>query len=336
MKRVAINGYGRIGKNFLRAWLADARAQEEFHIVAINIGPDDPAGIGYATRYDSMLGTYTGRVEYKDNFLYIDDYSIAVYAEEDILHIPWSAHAIDWVVESSGKATQRKIAELHLHAGAHKVLITAPGKDDDCMVILGVNDQDYNSAQHTIISLGSCTTNAIIPLLYVLDKNFGVAEAMISTTHAYTNSQSLLDVHAQEADLRRSRAAALNIVPSTTGALGAIERVMPHLKKRISGNALRVPVPVVSMGEVTFVSTRTLTVSRLNDALSEAAQGELAGIMAISTEPLVSTDYARNSHSVIVDTLLTGVVGSLGKVYGWYDNEWGYSCRLKDFLAYRA
>lgn len=336
MKRVAINGYGRIGKNFLRTWLTDKEAQKKFTIVAINVGPDDPATIAYTTQFDSLLGIYAGNIEYKDQFLYIDDYSIAIHSETDFKEMPWAAHDIDWVVDASGRATERSVAELHINCGARKVLITAPAHGEDKMIIPGVNHQQYDTKRDHIISLGSCTTNAVTPLLYVLDKHFGVEQAIISTIHAYTNSQSLLDVRASVHDVRRSRAAAINIVPSTTGALGAIERVLPQLRNKIKGNAFRVPTPVVSIGEVTFISKKEVSVQLLNDVLLQEAHNGLFGIIAFSREPLVSTDYVGNNHSVVVDSLLTNSIGSLGKVYGWYDNEWGYSCRLKDFLAYIA
>lgn len=330
--RIAINGFGRIGRNFLRVVLSDKRALEKLDIVAINIGPSDPAMLAHLLKYDTLMGAFAGDVSYSQGTLIINDIAIAILAEKDPQRISWNTFSIDWVVDASGKFTHREGAQLHLDAGAKHVLITAPAKDEDVTIIPGVNAQEYNPKTHRIVSLGSCTTNAVVPMLKVLHEAFNIATGFMTTVHAYTNDQVLLDV--AHKDPRRARAAALNIVPTTTGAMKVLDKVYPPLAGKIGGSALRVPVGKVSLIDVTAMVTASCSRDAINDAFLNAAQSKvLHGIVGISNEPLVSSDYGGTEYSVVIDALLTDVRGNCIKVFGWYDNEWGYSARLKDFLV---
>jgi len=331
MVNVAINGFGRIGRNFLRAFLQDENAQKNIKIVVINIGPADLDALAHMFKYDTLLGTYPGSVFTTKNELEINGFKTSVIAETDPKKINWSEYNVDWVVDATGAFTSKEKAQLHIDAGAKKVLITAPAKNEDVTIIPGVNNGDYEPANHNIVSLGSCTTNALAPMLKVLHENFDVKHGFMTTIHAYTNSQVLLDV--ERKDLRRARAAALNIIPTTTGATKAIGKVMPELDGKIGGAAVRVPVGKVSLIDLTFVTKRDITIYKINQVFEQAAQKDLKNILDISFVPLVSSDYSANNHSVIIDGLLTDVNGHMGKVFGWYDNEWGYSVRLKDFLV---
>lgn len=333
MIRIAINGFGRIGKNFLRIVMADKKALEVLEIVAINLGPDDRSTAAHLFKYDTIMGTYAGLVELKDDYLIIDGIKIRLLNEMDALKLPWASLAIDWVVDCSGAFTSRNRAELHLKAGAQRVLISAPAKDEDVSIIMGVNEASYNPQKDHIVSLGSCTTNALMPMLKVLKESAGLQRAMMTTVHAYTNTQVLLDV-AEDGDLRRSRAAALNIIPSTTGASKMIAKIFPDLADKVEGMALRVPVAKVSLVDLAFEFEGHHTATTLNSLFEKAAQGPLKGILSITQEELVSSDFAGTPYSVIIDGPLTQVNGNLGKMFGWYDNEWAYSMRLKDFLLY--
>lgn len=339
MIRIAINGMGRIGKNFLRVVMQDQQASKALSIVALNIGPADKDALAHSFKYDTLMKTYMYDVTYKENTLTITDYfgvkhSIAVFAEKDPSYLPWAKLDIDWVVESSGKFTKREDAEKHKQAGAKAVLITAPAQGEDVTIIPGVNHQMYNAENHTIVALASCTTNALVPMLYVLDKAYGIEQAAMTTVHAYTNSQVLLDVDATSKDLRRSRAAAVNIVPTSTGAMETIGKIMPHLIGKISGCSLRVPVTTVSLIDITYILKTPATAQEINNAFEAAASSSMQTILGATWTPLVSSDYQGDSHSVVVDLLMTSAQagGTMGKAFGWYDNEWGYSCRLKDFL----
>lgn len=334
MITIALNGFGRIGKSFLRAVMSDPQAREQLAIIAINVGPEDPTMTAYAFTYDTIMGTYPGKVTYQEGILTIDDYAITICAESDASKLPWSDLGIDWVVDATGHYTKREQAELHLQAGAHTVLITAPAKGEDITIIPGVNHDLFDAKQHTIVSLGSCTTNAIVPMLQVLHQTCDIKEGMLTTVHAMTNSQALLDVNPSAKNPRKSRAAGLNIIPTTTGAMEVLERVLPDLKGKIKGSALRVPVPIVSLAEIMAVCQQPLDIKMIHEAYANAAQTHMKNILSLSYDPLVSSDFCGNSSSVIIDTLMTTVQGSLVKVNGWYDNEWGYSCRLKDFLLY--
>lgn len=339
--RIAINGFGRIGRTFLRTLLLDERAGKNIEIVpieivAINVGPSDPAQSAYFFKYDSVMGVYPHAVEYKDGHLCVNTSSlgtikILILAEKDAAQLPWKKLAVDWVVDCSGKYTHRKEAEIHIKAGAKKVLISAPAHDVDCTIVPGVNAQAYDKNKDVIVSLGSCTTNALMPLLKVISENWDIESAMVTSTHAYTPTQALLDGFDGD-DVRRGRAAALNIVPASTGADRMISEILPNLKGKVMANALRVPVPKVSLVDVTWVNKKAVTRDEINAVFAKSAKKELKNIVEFCEERLVSSDFAGNPHSVIVDANLTNAVGTMGKVCGWYDNEWGYSCRLKDFL----
>jgi glyceraldehyde 3-phosphate dehydrogenase len=331
MVTVAINGFGRIGRSFLRTFLCDHQAQKKLNIVAINIGQAALEETALLFKYDTIMGTYPASVSFENNELIIDTKRIRIVAQKDPQRLPWKELAVDWVVDASGHFTHRKDALLHIQAGARNVLITAPAKDEDVTIIPGVNDAAFNPILHHIVSLGSCTTNAVIPTLKVIDDAFGIQYGCMTTVHAYTNSQVLLDREGE--DIRRSRAAALNIIPTSTGAMNMITKIIPHLSNRIQTTALRVPVAIVSLIDLTFIAQKPVTCATINQAFSDA-QKNMPGIVAVSKEPLVSSDFKGNEHSVIIDSQLTAVSGtSMGKVFGWYDNEWGYSTRLKDFLT---
>lgn len=329
--KIAINGFGRIGRTFLRTLLQDSNAQKKCSVVAINIGPAKIETVAHMFKYDTIMGTYPGVVTISGDTLKIDDYEIKLYAIKDAKDLPWAKYHIDWVVDASGRFTQRDQAELHLKAGAKHVLITAPANGDDISIIPGVNQEKFNPSKHKIVSLGSCTTNAFIPMLKVLHDEFCIENGFMTTVHAYTNSQVLLDVEGES--LRLSRAAALNIIPSTTGAAKMLGKVMPAIGDVIKASSIRVPVGIVSLIDLTVITKKEISRQTINKAFEDAAGDSLKTIVAVSHEPLVSSDYRGNFHSVTIDALSTEVVGNAAKILGWYDNEWGYSCRLKDFLC---
>lgn len=328
--KIAINGFGRIGRAFLRTILQDKKAREKLEVVTINIGPAKIEFTAHLFKYDTIMGTYHGDVAMRDNKLLIDDHVIEIIAENDPQNIDWAIRGIEWVVDASGHFTKREKAELHIKAGAKKVLITAPAANEDISIIPGINQKMFDKNKHKIVSLGSCTTNAFIPMLKVLNDNFGITNGFMTTVHAYTNSQVLLDVDAK--NLRLSRAAALNIIPSTTGASKMVPKILPELGDRIKASSLRVPVGIVSLIDLTVNTQKPISASAINDAFVKVSESSLKGILDITQEPLVSSDFRGNSHSVIIDGLSTDTVGNVAKVLGWYDNEWGYSERLKDFL----
>lgn len=330
--RVAINGFGRIGRSFLRCVEQDKNLRDRMEIVAINIGNSQPEYVAHMFKYDTLMGSYQGVVSVEHDELIIDGHRIKILAELDPEKLPWNVLNIDWVVDCSGKFTHRDGAQKHIKAGAQRVLISAPAHDEDVAIIPGVNEELFNPAKHTIVSLGSCTTNAFMPTLKVIDDAFGIVRGCMTTTHAYTNSQVLLDVEAK--DLRFSRAAALNIIPASTGASGMLEKILPHLKDKVSAVAIRVPVGKVSLIDLVFETKKDLSVDAIHDAFRNAAQGKMKNIAALTMEPLVSSDFSGDPHSVIIDGLLTNTKGTMGQVFGWYDNEWGYSVRMKDFLMY--
>jgi len=328
--RIAISGFGRIGRNFLRSIFCDKKAREILDVVAINLGPMNPEAAKHLFKYDTLLGKYPGTVELSNTELIIDGCTIALLTQIDPSTCPWRQLKVDWVVESSGAFTKRDGAAKHLAAGSKHVLISAPSNDADVMIIPGVNTQEFDAQQHVIVSLGSCTTNAIMPTLKVLFDRCGLEYGFMTTIHAYTNSQVLLDV--EHKDLRRARAAALNIIPTTTGAANAIGQIIPQLKNKMACTAIRVPIGKVSLIDVSFICNCSVSIENINQEFSKAAEGRMKGIIDISFEPLVSSDYMASDYSVVIDGLSTQVVGNAGKVFGWYDNEWGYSQRLKDFL----
>jgi len=328
---IAINGFGRIGRTFLRTVLEDKETAKKIHVVAINVGPADLKTVAHMFKYDTIMGTYPGKVSIKNNELDIDDHRITIINELDPKKIDWYKFSIDWVVDCSGKFTARKDAMKHIESGAKRVLISAPAKDPDATIIPGVNDFEYNSDDDKIVSLGSCTSNAIIPMLKVLDDAFTVLHGFMTTIHAYTNTQVLLDV--ERKDLRKARAAALNIIPTSTGAAKVIGEILPSLNGLIGAQAIRVPIAAVSLIDFVFTAEEKISAEKINDAFTFASRVEpLKGILDISFEPLVSSDYIGNNFSVTVDGLMTDTKGNVGKVLGWYDNEWGYSERMKDFL----
>lgn len=330
MMNIAINGFGRIGRSFLRSYLMDEKARKAFKISVINVGPCKVENVAYMFTYDTFMGTLPYKVKYDNGSLVVDGMIIPLIAVMNPTDCRWDTFGVDWVVEATGIFTAKEKAELHLQAGAQKVLITAPGKNVDVTIVLGVNQDQFDEKKHKIVSLASCTTNALAPMLKVLHEKFGIETAFMNTIHSYTNSQVLMDVQAK--DLRESRAATLNIIPSTSGASSAINQVYPVLAGKVSGMSLRVPVGKISIIDLAFTASVTLSKNAINQAFADACNGQLKNILDSTTLPLVSIDYTNNPHSVIIDELLTDVNGKSGKVFGWYDNEFGYSCRIKDFL----
>jgi glyceraldehyde 3-phosphate dehydrogenase len=330
--RVAINGFGRIGRLGLRAMLE--RHKQELNVIAIN-DMADLATNAHLFRYDSNYGIFPGQVEVGEGVLRVDGRNIAVLNQKDPARLPWRQLNVDIVIESTGVFTDAAQVRAHLEAGAKKVIITAPAKDEDITVVLGVNDSAYNARKHHIVSNASCTTNCLAPVAKVIHDHFGIERGLMTTTHAYTNDQRILDL--MHSDLRRARAAAINIVPTSTGAAKAIGLVMPELKGKLHGLSLRVPTSTVSVVDLVVDLKKSASVEDLNNALQKAAEGELNGILAYCDEPLVSSDFRGNSASSIVDGLSTVVLeGKMAKILSWYDNEWGYSCRVGDLATLMA
>ena len=327
---IAINGCGRIAKNFLRSIMLDPVAARNINVVTINVGPGNLEHVALLFRYDTLMGQDPGIVEQKNNTLIIDGHEIEIIAEVDPAKIDWKKRNIDWVVDCSGKFTKREGAEKHIQSGARAVLISSPAQGEDVAIVPGVNDHMFDKENHKVVSMGSCTTNAALPMLKVLHEKCGFEHGFMTSIHAYTNSQPLLDVDGK--DPRRSRAAALNIVPTTTGAAKMVGKIIPELEGKVDAIALRVPVGIVSIVYITFTSNKKLTAESINTAFANAAVTNLKGIVDISMEPLVSSDFAGTNYSVIIDGLSTKVGGPLSTVSGWYDNEWAYGVRMKDFL----
>jgi glyceraldehyde 3-phosphate dehydrogenase len=329
--RVAINGFGRIGRNILRA----AKKQNaDLDFVAVNDLTDN-ATLAHLLRYDSVHGKYPGSVEAAGNGIVVDGDEIQVLSEKDPASLPWKDLGVDIVFEGTGRFTKRADAAKHIDAGARKVLITAPAKDEDITIVMGVNHEKYDAASHHVISNASCTTNCLAPVVKVLLDSFGFRRGLMTTVHAYTNDQNILDL--PHKDLRRARAAAMSIIPTTTGAAKATSLVLPQVKGLIDGMAMRVPTPDVSVVDLTAELENNVTVDQLKDAFRAAADGPLNGILAVSDEPLVSVDYVGNPASSIVDLLATFVIDErMVKVMAWYDNEWGYSVRCVDLAVYVA
>ena len=325
--RVGINGFGRIGRNVFRAAQA---ADADIEWVAVNDLTDN-ATLAHLLKYDSILGPYPGTVELDDDGLVVDGKPIKVMEERDPAALGWGDLGVDVVLESTGFFTKRAAAAKHLAAGAKKVIISAPATDEDITVVLGVNFDLYDKNSHDVISNASCTTNCLAPFAKVINDAVGIQYGLMTTIHAYTADQNLQD--GPHKDLRRARAAAINLVPTSTGAAKAVGLVLPELNGRLHGFAVRAPVPTGSMVDLTFVAAKDTTVEEVNAAFAEAAAGPLAGILQYTTDPIVSSDIAGNPHSSIVDGLLTSVMqGNLVKVVSWYDNEWGYSNRCVDVL----
>jgi glyceraldehyde 3-phosphate dehydrogenase len=324
--RVGINGFGRIGRNFFRAALA---AGADIQIVGVNDLTDNKT-LAHLLKYDSILGRLPG-VEFTDDEISVDGKSFKVLEERDPAKLPWGDLGADVVIESTGFFTDGTKAKAHLDAGAKKVVISAPGSNEDVTIVMGVNHEQYDAAAHHIISNASCTTNCLGPMAKALNDEFGIVRGLMTTIHAYTADQNLQD--GPHKDLRRARAAAINIVPTSTGAAKAIGLVLPELKGKLDGYALRVPVPTGSATDLTFTAGRETTVAEVNAAMKAAAEGELKGFLRYTEDPIVSSDIVTDPASCIFDAGLTKVLGDQVKVVGWYDNEWGYSNRLVDLVA---
>ena len=328
--KIGINGFGRIGRQVLRAIIE--RHPNSLEVVAINdLG--DTGTNAHMFRYDSNYGIYPGKVDVSEKEICIDGMAISVIQEREPSKIKWGEYGVEVVVESTGFFTDADKASGHLEGGANKVIISAPAKGEDATIVMGVNEDVYDSSKHNVISNASCTTNCVANMVKVLDDNFGVQNALMTTIHSYTNDQKILDqVHS---DLRRARAAAVNIIPTTTGAAKAVGLVLPHLNGKIHGMAFRVPTPTGSVTDLVANLSKKVTVEEINDAYSKAANGDLNGVVQYTDEPLVSSDFVRNSNSVIIDGLSTIILeDKMVKVVGWYDNEWGYSCRTADLAEY--
>ncbi|MGO1165643.1 MAG: type I glyceraldehyde-3-phosphate dehydrogenase [Janibacter sp.] len=326
--RVGINGFGRIGRNFFRAVEASG---EDVEVVAFNDLGDD-ATQAHLLKYDSVLGRFDGDVKVVEGGIEVDGRLITSLAERDPAQLPWGDLGVDVVVESTGLFTDATAARAHVDAGAHKVIISAPAKNEDITIVMGVNDDQYDAGQHTIISNASCTTNCLAPMAKALNDGLGITRGLMTTIHAYTADQNLQD--GPHKDLRRARAAALNIVPTTTGAAKAVSLVLPELEGKLDGFAFRVPVPTGSATDLTFEAARETSVEEVNEIMRRAAaEGPMKDVVTYTEEPIVSTDIETDPASCIFDSGMTRVIGNQVKVVGWYDNEWGYSNRLVDVVA---
>jgi glyceraldehyde 3-phosphate dehydrogenase len=325
--KVGINGFGRIGRNFFRA----ARKQgKDWDFVAVN-DITDAATLAHLLKYDSVLGRFDDEVTHTDDAITVDGDELRVLAERDPASLPWKELGAQIVIESTGLFTKREDADKHISAGAEKVIISAPSTGEDVTLILGVNDDAYDPSQHNVISNASCTTNSVVPMAKVLDDAFGIEQGFMTTVHAYTNDQQILDL--PHKDLRRARAAAINIIPTSTGAAKSTGVVLPHLKGKMDGMSLRVPVPDGSITDLVATLKRAVTVEEVNEAFKRAAtQGPLAGKVVYATDPIVSSDIVGSPASLTFDSLSTMAIGNMVKVLGWYDNEWGYSNRLVDLV----
>lgn len=329
--RIGINGFGRIGRNVFRAI---RKFNADVEVVAVN-DLTDARTLAHLLKYDSNFGIYEGSVSAGDDHVIVDGKKMNVLAVRNPGELPWKDLGVDVVLESTGLFRDRESASKHLSAGARKVIISAPAKDPDLTVVMGVNHAQYNPSEHHIISNASCTTNCLTPVAKVVLDNFGIVKGLMTTIHSYTNDQRILDL--PHKDLRRARAAAVSMIPTTTGAAKAVALVLPELKGKMDGMAIRVPTPNVSLVDVVFEIEKSTTTEDLNAALKQASENELKGILGYSEEPLVSKDFNGDSHSSIVDALSTNVIGgNLAKVLSWYDNEWGFSCRVVNLIEHMA
>ncbi|MGV9560435.1 type I glyceraldehyde-3-phosphate dehydrogenase [Streptomyces sp. NPDC003401] len=333
--RVGINGFGRIGRNYLRCVLerAEAGSGTPVEVVAVN-DVTSPAALAHLLTYDSTYGRLGRPVEHDDASLTVDGHRVAVSAERDPAALAWGDLGVDVVIESTGRFRTREQAGRHLAAGARKVLLSVPGKDVDATVVMGVNEGTYDAARHHVVSNASCTTNCVAPMAKVLDEHFGVVKGLMTTIHGYTNDQVVLD--GPHKDLRRGRSAAVNIIPTSTGAARAVGLVLPELAGTLDGSAVRVPVEDGSLTDLTMVLERPVTAEEVNAAYREAADGPLKGVLRVSDAPIVSRDVVGDPASCVLDAPLTQAHGDLVKVFGWYDNEWGYTNRLLDLTEYVA
>ena len=328
--KVGINGFGRIGRNVFRTAIGDP----DIEFVAVN-DITDTKTLAHLLKYDSVLGNLHHDIRTSDNGITVEGKEFHVFSERDPASIPWGLLGAEIVVESTGRFTKAEDAAKHLHDGVKKVIISAPAKNEDITIVLGVNEDKYDPATHNIISNASCTTNCLAPVAKVIHEKFGIRKAQMTTIHSYTNDQQLLDL--PHKDLRRARAAALSMIPTSTGAAKAVALVLPELKGKFDGISVRVPTPNVSLVDVVIDVDKETTSEEVNKALKDAANEELAGILSFSEEPLVSADFRQNSNSSIVDAEYTKVIGGhMIKVLSWYDNEWGYSCRVRNLIKYIA
>ncbi len=327
--KVGINGFGRIGRNVFRAALGNP----ELDIVAVN-DLTSPATLAHLLKYDSILGNLKNDIVAGDDHISVDGKKIKVYAERDPAKLDWTSQGAEVIVESTGIFTDATKAKAHLQGSVKKVIISAPATNEDITVVLGVNEDKYDAAKHNIISNASCTTNCLAPVVKVLHETFGIVSGIMTTIHSYTNDQVILDF--PHKDLRRARAAAINMIPSSTGAAKALKLVIPEMAGKLDGFAIRVPTPNVSVVDLTFISEKPATVQSVNEALKAASEGALKGILGYETDELVSSDFKGDARSSIVDSPLTKVVGQSVKVISWYDNEWGYSNRVRDLVLFLA
>jgi glyceraldehyde 3-phosphate dehydrogenase len=325
--KVGINGFGRIGRNVLRASLGNP----EIDFVAVN-DLTSPATLAHLLKYDSILGNLKNDIVAGEDFISIDGKKIKVFAQKDPALLAWDSVGAQIVVESTGHFTDATKAKAHLRGPVKKVIISAPATNEDLTVVLGVNEKKYDPAKHNVISNASCTTNCLAPVVKVLVENFGIVSGIMTTIHSYTNDQVILDF--PHKDLRRARAAALSMIPTSTGAAKALKLVIPEVEGKLDGFAIRVPTPNVSVVDLTFMAEKPITKDAINGALKAAADGELKGILGVDSNELVSSDFKGNPLSSIVDAPLTKVVGNMAKVISWYDNEWGYSCRVRDLILF--
>lgn len=324
--KVGINGFGRIGRNYFRALIEQGA---DIEVVAVNDLTDNKT-LAHLLKYDSLMGRFAGEVSFDDEYITVDGKKIRALAERDPKNLPWGVLGVDVVIESTGFFTDAEKAKAHLEAGAKKVIISAPGKNVDGTFVMGVNDKDYTNEMN-IISNASCTTNCLAPLAKVLNDKFGIERGIMTTIHSYTGDQRLLD--APHSDLRRARAAALNMIPTKTGAAQAVALVIPELKGKFDGLAVRVPTPTGSLTDLTFEASKEVTVDEIKAAVKEAAEGELKGVLKYTEDPIVSSDIVGDPHTSIFDANETKVIGKLVKVLSWYDNEWGYSNSLVRLTA---
>lgn len=328
--KIGINGFGRIGRNVFRV----AMQQEGIEIVAVN-DLTDANTLAHLLKYDSVHGTYQGKIEAKDDAIIVDGKEVKVYAEKEPALLPWGDLGVEIVVESTGRFTNGNDARKHITAGAKKVIISAPAKEEDITIVMGVNETKYDPKNHHVLSNASCTTNCLAPIVKVINDKFAIKKGSMTTVHSYTNDQRILDL--PHKDLRRARAAGMSIIPTTTGAAKAVALVIPELKGKLNGFAMRVPTPNVSVVDLVAEVERETSAEEVNRALKEASIQQMQGILGYSEEPLVSKDYYGDSRSSIVDALSTMVIeGNMVKVISWYDNEWGYSCRVVDLAKYIA
>jgi glyceraldehyde 3-phosphate dehydrogenase len=326
--RVGINGFGRIGRNFFRATLTQ---KADIEIVGIN-DLTDVKTLAHLLKYDSILGRFDATVTHTDNSITVNGKTIRIFAEKDPANLPWGEVKADIVIESTGFFTKAADAKKHIAGGAKKVIISAPATDEDVTIVMGVNHDKYDAANHNIISNASCTTNCLAPMAKVLDEEFGIVRGLMTTIHAYTNDQAILDQ--PHKDLRRARAAAVSIIPTSTGAAKAISLVLPNLKGKLDGYALRVPVPTGSATDLTVELAKEVSAADINAAIKKAAEGSLKGYLSYTEDPIVSADIVTDPSSCIFDSGLTKAIGTTVKVVGWYDNEWGYSNRLVDLVGF--